>query len=365
MKIPFFDLTRQYEGIKSRIDAAVLKRFSSQQFVGGEEVQRIETRIADFTGSRFAVGCGTGTDALILALKALGIGPGDEVIVPAYTFFASAEAVSWVGATPRFSDIERTTFNISPETVEPLINNNTKAIIPVHLFGQMVDVDGFKKLNAKYSIPIIEDAAQAIGAKFRDLHIGSLGLMTAISFYPTKNLGGAGDGGMVLTNDATIYAKLKSLRNHGEHENKRYIHQAIGTNSRLDAIQAAVLNVKLDYLNQWNERRRRIAGHYIDFISKKGIEIDSPLEVSPRYHVYHQFVIQTPLREQLREHFQNRGISTNIFYPLSVHLQPCFPDSGDRCPESDATCNRALALPIFPELTDDEVTYIGRSIEAF
>lgn len=365
MRIPFFDLTRQYEGLKSQIDAAVLKLFAAQHFIGGEEVQRIEQRVAEFTGSRFAVGCGTGTDALILALKALDIGPGDEVIVPAYTFFASAEAVAWVGATPRFSDIERTTFNIPPENVEPLINKNTKAIVPVHLFGQMVDADGFRRLNAKYNIPIIEDAAQAIGAKYRNQHIGSLGLMTAISFYPTKNLGGAGDGGMILTNDPDIYKKLRSLRNHGEKEDRRYIHHAIGTNSRLDAIQAAVLNIKLDYLNQWNEKRRSIARHYCNFITKKGIEIDSPVEVSPRHHVYHQFVIQTPLREQLKEHLNSNGISTNIYYPISVHNQPCFSDSRDLCPGSDAACNKALALPIFPELTDNEVEYIGKSIEAF
>lgn len=363
MKIPFFDLTRQYEGLKSQIDGAVLKLFTSQQFVGGEDVQKIESRIAEFTGTKFAVGCGTGTDALILALKALGIGPGDEVIVPAYTFFASAEAVAWVGANPRFADIDQSTFNIEPENVEPLINVKTKAIIPVHLFGQMIDVDGFRKLSTKHNVPIIEDAAQALGARYNNKHIGSLGLMTAISFYPTKNLGGAGEGGMILTNDSKVCEKLRSLRNHGETE--RYIHLSIGTNSRLDTIQAAVLNVKLSYLNQWNERRREIAKTYTSYFIKKGVDVIPPNEILPRHHIYHQYVIQTPLREQLKEFFQARGISTNIYYPVPVHNQPCFPDAKDQCPVSVNMCKRALALPIFPELTDDEVEYIGKSIEAF
>lgn len=365
MNIPFFDITRQYEGIKSQIDGAVLKLFASQQFVGGEEVQRIESRIAEFTETKYAVGCGTGTDALILALKALGIGQGDEVIVPAYTFFASAEAVAWIGATPRFADIDKITFNITPENVELLISEKTKAIIPVHLFGQMIDVDGFRKIYTKYNIPIIEDAAQAVGAKYNNKHIGSLGMMTAISFYPTKNLGGAGEGGMILTNDSDIYAKLKSLRNHGEREQERYIHLSIGTNSRLDTIQAAVLNIKLNYLNQWNERRRSISKFYTSFFTSKGIDVNPPTEIVPRYHIYHQYVVQTPLREQLKEFFQSRGISTNIFYPVPVHNQPCFSDAKDLCPESVGMCKKALALPIFPELTDDEIDYIGKSIEAF
>lgn len=363
MKIPFFNLTRQYEVIGSQINEAVLKLFASQQFIGGEDVQRIESRIAEYTGTKFAVGCGTGTDALILSLKALDIGPGDEVIVPSFTFFASAEAVAWVGATPRFADIERKTFNVTPETVAPLINKKTKAIIPVHLFGQLADIDGFRLLYAKYNIPIIEDAAQAIGATYRNEHIGSLGLMAALSFYPTKNLGGAGEGGMVLTNDSNIFAKLRALRNHGEME--RYIHLSVGTNSRLDTIQAAVLNIKLDYLNKWNDRRRKIAATYNSFFNKKGIEVTLPLEIPPRFHVYHQYVIQTPLREALKSHFQENGISTNNYYPVPVHNQPCFPNSRDLCPESETICKESLALPIFPELTDDEVEYIGKTIGSF
>ncbi|HLB59244.1 MAG TPA: DegT/DnrJ/EryC1/StrS family aminotransferase, partial [Bdellovibrionota bacterium] len=308
MKVPFFTLARQYEQIKGEVDLAVQSVFAQQNFIGGPVVESFEKNIAEYTGSQFAVGCGNGTDALILALRALNIGPGDEVLVPSFTFFATAESVAWVGAKPVFVDIDPVTMNMDPDGTLRAVSPKTKAIIPVHLFGQMVDVTAFEDIGQRTGLPIIEDAAQALGAQWEGRKIGSLGVMTTLSFYPTKNLGGAGEGGMVITNDPDLAKKLKALRCHGEAE--RYFHYTIGTNSRFDALQAAVLNVKLKYLPLWNERRREIAKQYMEAFSGFPY-IQLPNEVHPRHHIYHQFVLRTEGRDRLQKHLQGFDIGTN------------------------------------------------------
>lgn len=371
MNVPLLDLRAQYAGIKDEVDEAVHRVLERQGFVLGPEVEALERRLAEYCHAQHAIGCASGSDALLLALLALHIGPGDEVICPSWTFYATAGSIAVLGATPVFVDIDPVTFNIRPALVRERAATCTqlRAIIPVDMYGQCADMSAFVDLGEQLRVPIIEDAAQAIGA--RDAQgepAGSRGSVGCFSFYPTKNLGGIGDGGMVTANDPVIAERLRKIRVHGER--KRYYHDLIGFNSRLDAIQAAVLNVKLRYLDGWSSKRRDNARHYdAAFDGVSGL-------VTPQHptgraqHIYHQYVIRVPaaVRDALREHLREAGIGTEVYYPVPLHLQECFEylgySAGD-LPESEKAALETLALPVYPELTIEQLDYVAGSIIAY
>ncbi|HEQ60003.1 MAG TPA: DegT/DnrJ/EryC1/StrS family aminotransferase, partial [Firmicutes bacterium] len=318
--VPFLDLQAQYAAIRDEVLQVVQDVIDKQSFVLGDEVAALEREVAAETGSAYAIGCASGTDALLLSLKALDIGPEDEVLVPVFTFFSTAGAVCSAGAKPVFVDIEPEGLGMDPSKAEARLSPWTRAIIPVHLFGQCADMESLLTLARDYGLKIIEDAAQAIGAKYRDKVAGTLGDTGALSFYPTKNLGGYGDGGMILTQDEQRAAKLKMLRVHGDAGG--YDHRLVGTNSRLDALQAAILRVKLRHLAQWTALRRQKAHTYRELLADSPVEL--PVERPERYHVYNLFVIRAPRRDALREYLGKRGIGCNVYYPKPLHLQECF-----------------------------------------
>ncbi len=372
MKVPIFDLTRQYALIEKEIKDAIGRVLRSGKFILGEEVELFEKEIAEFCGVKHAIGVASGTDALFLALKALGIGKGDAVIVPAFTFFATAGAVVNVGAQPIFADIDPKTFNISVKDVERILNtyegpNKIRAIIPVHLYGQMADMDEILNLAKKHNLYVIEDAAQAIGAEYKGKKAGSLGDIGCFSFFPTKNLGAYGDGGMVTTNDDDLAERLRMLRVHGA--KPKYHHHIVGINSRLDAIQAAILRVKLSHLKDWNKARQEIAERYDNFLR----EIDDivlPYRAPDRTHIFHQYTIRVlnGKRDYLRAHLDKYGINTEIYYPLPMHLQRCFCNLGYNVgdlQESERSGRDVLSFPIFPELTEDEQLFISITIKKY
>ncbi len=364
MNIPAFDLKRQYRNLSSELLPILEEVMAKGQFILGENVELLEKELADYCGTKYAVGVASGTDALLLSLEALGIGEGDEVITTPFTFFATSEVISLLKAKPVFVDIDSKTFNIDPDKIEDAITTKTKAVIPVHLFGQMAEMDDIKYLAEKYDLYIIEDACQAIGAGYKGRRAGSIGDTGCFSFFPTKNLGAFGDGGLITTNDEKLYEKIKLLRVHGSR--KKYYHELIGHNSRLDEIQAAILRVKLKYLDNWIERRIEIAKIYSEGL--KDLDVTVP-EVKPYLrHVYHQYVIRTKLRDELQEYLSNKGIGTAIYYPLPLHLQECYKDLGYRegdLPEAEKASKEVLALPMWPELTNEEVNYIVESIREF
>lgn len=341
----------------------------SQRFVLGEPVEQLERAIAEYCGTAYAVGCASGTDAIFLALLALGIGPGDEVLTVPFTFFATAGAVVRTGARPVFVDIDPVTFNMDPACLERALERhpNAKAILPVHLYGACADMDPILALGAAHGIPVIEDAAQAIGAEYRGRRAGSMGLMGCFSFFPSKNLGGYGDGGILTTNDAALAAKLKALRVHGERE--RYFHEWVGINSRLDALQAAVLLVKLKHLDAWTEGRRSNAARYAEQLA--GLDLPIVLPAAAPHttrHIYNQFVIRSPRRDELRDFLAAENIGTAIYYPLPLHLQKCFASLGGRegdCPVSEACSKDVLALPVFPELTEAQLGRVCDELRRF
>lgn len=369
MSIPFLDLTRQYENIKKEIFDILNPIFSSQKLILGEEVTQLEAEIADFCNTDYAVGVGSGSDAIFLMLMAIGISEGDEVITTPFTFFSTVSSIVRLGAKPVFVDIDSKTFNINPELIEDKITDKTKCIMPVHLYGQCADMKAINEIANKHSLIVVEDAAQAIGAgySFKDVKKNSyrrscsLSSAGALSFYPTKNLGAFGEAGMVVTNDKSIAEKIKMLRVHGEE--KRYYHTSVGINSRLDTVQAAVLLVKLKYLEEWTNRRREIAAHYDEALS--GI-VEIPFKDEKCYHVYNQYVIRSSEREKIIEKFKEENIGFGIYYPLSLHLQKCFSYLGYRegdFPESEKASNEVLALPIFPELKDEEQQAVIKAIK--
>jgi len=364
MNIPAFDLKRQYRNLSSELLPILEEVMAKGQFILGENVELLEKELADYCGTKYAVGVASGTDALLLSLEALGIGEGDEVITTPFTFFATSEVISLLKAKPVFVDIDSKTFNIDPDKIEDAITTKTKAVIPVHLFGQMAEMDDIKYLAEKYDLYIIEDACQAIGAGYKGRRVGSIGDTGCFSFFPTKNLGAFGDGGLITTNDEKLYEKIKLLRVHGSR--KKYYHELIGHNSRLDEIQAAILRVKLKYLDNWIERRIEIAKIYSEGL--KDLDVTVP-EVKPYLrHVYHQYVIRTKHRDELQEYLSNKGIGTAIYYPLPLHLQECYKDLGYRegdLPEAEKASKEVLALPMWPELTNEEVNYIVESIREF
>jgi dTDP-4-amino-4,6-dideoxygalactose transaminase len=381
MKVPQLDLSAQYQTIRDEVRAAVDRVFESQQFVMGAEVEALENEIASYSQAQFAVGCASGSDALLLALLSCGIGPDDEVITTPFSFFATASTIARLGARPVFVDIDERTFNINPSLVREKITARTKAIVPVHLYGQCAEMYPLIELsrqelpqtahgNAGAPIPIIEDAAQAIGAEDARRRAGSMGTIGCFSFYPSKNLGGAGDGGMLTTNDLEHAQRLRMLRLHGEE--RKYHHKIIGINSRLDALQAAVLRVKLRYLDEWTEARQRRAQRYELMFADAGLseQVEPPFVRKGARHIFHQFAIRVRggRRDALREHLRERGVGTDIYYPVPLHLQECFAYLGYKegdFPVAEQAAKETLALPVFPELTDEQQDYVVSSIAEF
>lgn len=362
--VPFLDLQAQYAAIRDEVLQVVQDVIDKQSFVLGEEVAALEREVAAETGSAYAIGCASGTDALLLSLKALDIGPEDEVLVPVFTFFSTAGAVCSAGAKPVFVDIEPEGFGIDPSKAEACLSPWTRAMIPVHLFGQCADMESLLALARDYNLKVIEDAAQAIGAKYQDKVAGILGDTGALSFYPTKNLGGYGDGGMILTQDEQLAAKLKMLRVHGDAGG--YDHRLMGTNSRLDALQAAVLRVKLRHLARWTALRREKAQTYCELLAGSPVEL--PTERPERYHVYNLFVIRAPRRDALREYLGKRAIGCNVYYPKPLHLQECFKDWGyeeGQFPVAEQASKEVLALPIYPELQPEQQARVAEAIRSF
>lgn len=369
MEISLLDLKGQYDNIKGEIQEAINEVLESTRFIMGEQVEGLEKKIAKFCDIKYALGVASGTDALLLSLKALGIKSGDEVIVPAFTFFATAGVVSRLGATPVFADIDPLTYNITPEEIEDKITEKTKAIIPVHLYGQPAAIKQIMKIADKQGLYVVEDACQAIGAEYQGVKVGNFGDTTTLSFFPSKNLGCYGDGGMVLTSDEKLAEIINKLRVHGA--SPKYYHSMIGYNSRLDAIQAAVLRVKLKYLKEWNDGRQRVADIYTDLFKRYSLDkiIKLPLKKErDSTHVYHQYVISVPERDELQKHLKNEGISTAVYYPLPLHLQECYRELGYRkgdLPVAEKASKEVLALPIDPELSKKEIEYIVEKINKF
>ncbi len=358
--VPLIDLKPQYQNIKDEVDETVQRVFESQGFVLGEDVSNFEGEIADYCDSRHAIGCASGTDALILALKALDVGPGDEVITTPFSFFATASCIERVGAIPVFVDVKEDSFNIDPDAVADAITPRTRAILPVHLYGQCADMDAICRLAVKHNLVVIEDAAQAIGSEFQGRRAGVLGTVGCFSFFPTKNLGGAGDGGMITTDDAQLAERMRRLRVHGDAG--RYEHLEVGMNSRLDALQAAVLSVKLRHLDSWTEGRQRNAGWYQELCNHEKLEdiIQLPETLPNRRHVYNQFCVRVGegLRDSVLSSLREQKIGCAVYYPKPLHLQPCFAHHGykqGQFPVSELLSEDIMALPIFAELTRSQI----------
>jgi dTDP-4-amino-4,6-dideoxygalactose transaminase len=384
MKVPLLDLKAQYKSIKKELDEAILQVAESQYFILGPEVEKLEKSICKYLGCKYAIGVSSGTDALLIALMALDVQPGDEVIVPAYSFFATAGVVSRLNAIPVFTEIDPVTFNIKPENIKKKITAKTKAVIPVHLYGQSADMNEILEITTN-TIPVVEDAAQAIGVQYKDGKMaGTIGNIGCFSFFPSKNLGGFGDGGIVVTNDIQLADKLKILRVHGAEP--KYHHKIIGGNFRLDAIQAAVLNVKLPYLDSWSEKRRKNAETYNKMFLSKGLAEDTgKIEFNGKnkvllpkaiyksdslknFHIYNQYIIRVQKRNELREFLSNNEIMTEIYYPVPFHLQECFSELNYRrgdFPTSESIADTSLALPIYPELSKEQISFVVGKINEF
>ena len=369
MKVPLVDLTAQYNSIKDGIDAAIRRVLDSGQFILGSEVKAFEEEIAAYCGTKFAVGVASGTDALHLALIACGIRPGDEVITTPFTFIATTEAIVNCGAVPIFADIEPKTYNIDPAQIESRITSRTKAILPVHLYGQPADMEPILKLSKKYDIKVIEDCAQALGAEYRGKKVGSLGDAGCLSFFPAKNLGAYGDGGMVVTNESEIAEAVGMLRVHGAQT--AYYHRVPGFNSRLDALQAAVLRVKLRYLEGWNEIRREKASLYGRLLGQiEGIAPPYFEEHSKSSCNYYTISLTAPHldRNELRKYLESKDIQTMVYYPLSLHLQEVYKDLGYKrgdFPQSEQAQEQVLSLPMYPELSEEQIERVVAEIKVF
>lgn len=368
--VRFVDLTNQHTLAKSELQNAILRVLNSQQFILGTEVEQCENSIASHSGSEYAIGCASGTDALLLSLMALEIGPGDEVITSPYSFFATASSIWRTGAQPVFADIEPDTFNLDPESVESVLSPRTRAILPVHLFGHCADMDTLNTLASAHQIPIIEDAAQAFSAEYNNRRAGSLGTLGAFSFFPTKNLGAMGDAGAITTSDATLSKRLQRLRVHGMEP--KYCHSEVGLNSRLDAIQAAVISAKLPFIETWTQSRRDNAEQYHQLFRTRDMSpyVTLPIEKPGCRHVWNQYVIRIPQdhRDALKDHLHNEGIGCEIYYPIPLHRQPCFSKLGYRegsLPISEQTARESLALPIHPDLTIDQQDRVVSEIAAY
>jgi dTDP-4-amino-4,6-dideoxygalactose transaminase len=358
--IPMLDLRTQYLELKGEIEATVTKILESGHFVLGEHVRALEKEIARYHGTKYAVGLASGTDALHLCLNAFGIGKGDEVITTPFTFIAAAEAIAYVGARPVFADIDRETLNIDPQKVQEKITSKTKAIIPVHLFGLPADMKEIMEIARSYKLKVIEDCAQSFGARYQDRIVGSIGDAGCFSFYPSKNLGAYGDGGMVITNNDEIHKKINMLRNHGSKNS--YRHEFIGFNSRLDEIQAAILRIKLKHIETYNNKRRSIASIYSSILEEA---VQCPPEIPDRIHVYHQYTIRSNKRDRIIKALNENSIASVIYYPLPLHLQNVFRYLGysrNDFPESESASKEVLSLPIYPELEPEKARYIAETV---
>jgi len=364
MSVPLLDLKAQYADLKTEIDDAVRRVMESTRFIGGPEVTGLEDEVARYSQCAHAVACASGTDALLLAMWALGLGPGDEVITSAYSFFASAGTVANNGATPVFVDIDPRTYNMDVHKIEAAITPRTKALMPVHLFGQCADMTAIRALAERRKLWLIEDAAQAIGSEWEGRRAGSMADYGCFSFFPSKNLGGAGDGGMIVSNDAAHADRARLLCNHGARP--KYYHALVGTNSRLDALQAAILRVKLRHLDRWSEKRAQNARAYDSLL--EGSRVGRPFRDPRSRHIYNQYVIRCDRRDELKKHLEERGIGTEVYYPVPLHLQQCFSPLGYRegdMPQSEAASKETLALPIYPELTEDQIRYVAAAVREF
>lgn len=394
MKIPLINLKKQYDAIKEKLDKKILEVLSDTQYIMGANVKEFEKEFSEYIGVKHSISVGNGTDALVIALKALGIGKGDEVITTSFTFFATAESISSVGAVPIFVDVRLDTFNIDPSKIEEKITSKTKAIMLVHIFGQPCDMDEINEIAKKNNLYVIEDACQAIGAEYKSKKVGGLGDIACFSFFPTKNLGCAGDGGMIVTNDDNLATICKALRTHGSGENGKkaynilnnineeveedkstdntvynplkYYNYLIGHNSRLDEIQAAILRVKLPYLDEWNDKRRENARFFYEKL--KDVNLVIPFEDENVKHVYHMYILQSENRERLVSYLKENGIATGIYYPVPLHLQKVYTSLGYKIgdiPNAEYLSHRTFAIPMFAELTDEEKYYIVNIIKEF
>jgi len=380
MNVPLLDLKAQYATIRDEMREAVDRVLEAQQFIMGPEVAALEKAVADYVGARHGIGMSSGTDALLATLMAYDVGPGDRVIAPAYSFFATAGVIARLHAVPVLVDIDAASYNLSPSSLEQLwgrldrsVQQRVKAIVPVHLYGQCADMARILEVADRIGVPVIEDAAQSIGTIYRDGRFaGTLGTMGCFSFFPSKNLGGIGDGGMVVTSDDGLAERLRLLRNHGAQP--KYYHRIVGGNFRLDTIQAAALLVKLRHLDAWHEARQKHADLYRELFRQAGLvgTVGLPEVVDPtpgvRSHIYNQFVIRTPNRDALREFLTAQGIGTEIYYPVPFHLQECFGDLGHKAgefPESERAAHETLALPVYPELMPEQQAYVVERVAAF
>ncbi|MGA7838904.1 MAG: DegT/DnrJ/EryC1/StrS family aminotransferase [Ignavibacteriaceae bacterium] len=385
MKVPLLDLKPQYQSLKKELDEAILKVAESQYFILGPEVEKMEKAFCNYLNCKKAIGVSSGTDALLLALMGIGIGPGDEVIVPTYSFFATAGVVSRLNATPVLVDSDPVTFNIAPNQIEKKITNKTKAIIPVHLYGQSCDMDSIMEIARKHKLKVIEDAAQAIGVQYKDeKFVGTIGDIGCYSFFPSKNLGGYGDGGLIVTNDEKLGEHLHILRVHGGYP--KYYHKYIGGNFRIDAIQSAVINVKLPHLDNWSAKRRSNAETYNKYFIDSGLaeetgvtEFDGKNKIllpkavykdsgAKNYHIFNQYIIRVEKRDELRKYLSENEIGNEIYYPVPFHLQECFADLGymkGDFPNAEFAADSSIALPIYPELNQEQIKFVVDKIKEF
>lgn len=367
MNVPLLDLRAQFQTIRGEVMAAVERVFESQHFILGPEVEAFERDAAEYCRIKHAIGCGSGSDALLLALTALGVGPGDEVVTASFSFFATAGSIARLGARPVFVDISPDDFNVDPNLIERAITPRAKAILPVHLFGQCAEMDAIREVADRHNLPVVEDAAQAIGAGYCERRAGAIGAVGCFSFFPSKNLGGAGEGGLMTTDDDDLAEKLRLLRVHGMRP--KYYHKVVGVNSRLDALQAAVLGVKLKYLDRWSDARRRNAEHYDKLFAEAGVEeVTTPAVRPNRRHIFNQYTIRCSRRDELMDFLKRRGVGSEIYYPAPLHLQECFAHLGYKpgdLPATERASRECLSLPIYPELTEEMRQYVVEKIAEF
>ena len=364
MRVPILDLKAQYAAIKQQVTRAIGEVCENQAFALGPAVAEFEQNVAAYCGSKHAVGVSSGTDALLVSLMALGIKPGDEVITTPFSFFATAGCIVRVGARPVFADVDPDSFNIAPSGIEEKINDRTSAIIPVHLFGQIAEMEAITEIAKRHDLSVIEDAAQAIGASRNGSKAGNFGDYGCFSFYPTKNLGGFGDGGLVTTNNDVLADDIRTLRDHGQ--KPRYFYKVIGGNFRLDGIQGAVLNVKLKYLDEWNEKRRQNAALYGGLFA--GSPVRTPAIDPDNVSIYHQYTVTVPERDKLQKYLADNEIGSAVFYPKPLHLQDCFRELGYKqgdMPVAERLCNEVLSLPVYPELTPEQIEYVAGTVLKF
>lgn len=369
MNVPLLDLKAQYATIRDEVRQAVDAVLESQHFIMGPQVKTLEEKVAAYTNCKHAVGCASGSDALLLSLMAVGVKPGDEVITTPYTFFATAGAIARLNARTVFVDIDARTYNIDPGRIESRITKKTRAIIPVHLYGQSADMDPIMDIARRHNVAVIEDGAQAIGTEYKGRRVGSIGDFGCFSFFPSKNLGGFGDGGIITTNNDEYAEKLRVLRVHGS--KPKYYHKYVGCNSRLDALQAAVIEVKLRHLDNWSAARKANAEWYNDALTKAGLvdrQLITPYEVPGGRHIYNQYVIRAKNRDGLMARFKEKGIGTEVYYPVPLHIQECFRDLGYKTgdmPHSESAAKETMVFPVYPELTTEQKHYVIDTICEF